>query len=773
MGERRGFLVAGVVALLALCVGLVWHRQRAAPRPARERTPVSAEQLGGAMPALLEAAQAAERLASVTIDYPLDAAVFPPGFPPPMWLWHDAAEEADTWLIDVGPAKGGKHTRAISRGDAAAPAPETPPKERHEVARGYKPTPYQASARRWRPDAELWGALQRASTEGAATVAIIGFNSQHPTRPLSRGVVSIHTSPDPVGAPIFYRDVPLPFIHAFKNLRSIRWRLGEVTSAQRPPALLADMNVCGNCHSFTADGKTLAMDVDYGNDKGSYVITAIEPETVLTRDKVVTWSDYRREDGKATFGFLSQISPDGRHVLSTVKDRSVFSPVPDLYYSQRFFPVKGILVVYDRTAKRFFPLRGADDPRYVQSNPVWSPDGKTILFVRAEVHELKNLKDRSAVLVLRDEAQEFFEGGEKFRYDLYRISFHGGKGGTAEPLPGASGNGKSNYFPKFSPDGKWIVFCRADTFMLLQPDSTLYIMPAQGGPPRKMRCNLPGTMNSWHSWSPNGRWLVFASKANGPYTQLWLAHVDAQGNDAPPVLLEHFTAPDRAANIPEFVNTTPEKFAHIRQDFADYNTYFHIALRYERLQQHPEAIAAARQALIEKPDHLEANYLLASCLARTGREAEAIPHVRKVLELDADHRAGHRLLGTLLSRQGNYGDAMRHLQRALKIKPDDVVTANNIAWLLATCPDAAYRDGPRAVELAERACKATNNSVAVMLDSLAAAYAEVGRFPLAAETARRALAIARRKSNARTRDLELRLRLYQVGRAYRQPSAAR
>lgn len=70
----------------------------------------------------------------------------------------------------------------------------------------------------------------------------------------------------------------------------------------------------------------------------------------------------------------------------------------------------------------------------------------------------------------------------------------------------------SNYFARFSPDGKWIVFCKAKSFMLLQPDSELYIVPAQGGEARRLRCNT-SRMNSWHSWSRNGKWLVFSSKA--------------------------------------------------------------------------------------------------------------------------------------------------------------------------------------------------------------------------------------------------------------------
>ena len=59
--------------------------------------------------------------------------------------------------------------------------------------------------------------------------------------------------------------------------------------------------------------------------------------------------------------------------MSTVKDRAVFVPKPDLAFSQLFFPIKGILVVYDRAAKRFFPLHGADDPQLRAEQPDLEP----------------------------------------------------------------------------------------------------------------------------------------------------------------------------------------------------------------------------------------------------------------------------------------------------------------------------------------------------------------------------------------------------------------
>jgi Tol biopolymer transport system component len=96
----------------------------------------------------------------------------------------------------------------------------------------------------------------------------------------------------------------------------------------------------------------------------------------------------------------------------------------------------------------------------------------------------------------------------QIQYELYRIPFNDGRGGTAERIEGASQNGMSNNFPKISPDGKWIVFVQCKNGQLMRPDSQLFIVPFKGGTARRLRANTR-LMNSWHSFSPNGRWLVF------------------------------------------------------------------------------------------------------------------------------------------------------------------------------------------------------------------------------------------------------------------------
>jgi len=315
------------------------------------------------------------------------------------------------------------------------------------------------------------------------------------------------------------------------------------------------------------------MDIDYANDKGSYIIAPLKDTVHLTFDKIITWTDYKKEDGVITYGLLSQISQNGRFVLSTVKDRSVFVAVDNLEYSQLFFPIKGIIAVFDREKRKFYELPGASDKKYVQSNPNWSPDNNEILFTRSDRYVSSKIDNSESVLLNIEDAKEFITRQKDFKFDLFRLPFNGGMGGKAVPVEGASNNGKSNFFARYSPDGKWVVFCQSENFMLLQPDSKLYIMPADGGVPRLMNCNTKN-MNSWHSWSPNSKWIVFSSKSKGPYTQLYLSHIDENGNDSPPVFLENMSFENKAANIPEFLSNRDNNLKRLTDEFSRNALYY-------------------------------------------------------------------------------------------------------------------------------------------------------------------------------------------------------
>lgn len=591
----------------------------------------------------------------LAIQYPLDETLFPPEIVAPIFRWEDEDSGADTWLVNI----------TFQDDD--------------------EPVLVTTKESNWTPDPEQWENIKARSLEKGAEIKILGVKRALSTKICSAGRVTIRTSKDEVGAPVFYREVNLPFIETVKDPSQIRWRFGAISSPELPPIILQNLPVCGNCHSFTSEGDIIAMDVDYANSKGSYVITRTEEEMALATSDIITWNDYKKEDGEQTFGLLSQVSPDGRYVVSTVKDKSVFVPMPPLAFSQLFFPIKGILCVYDRQTRTFQSLPGADDPQYVQSNPAWSPDGKYIVFARAKAYDLKDTEGKGKVLLTREECKEFTEDGKPFLFDLYRIPFNEGQGGTPEPIEGASHNGMSNFFAKYSPDGKWIVFCKAKSYMLLQPDSELYIIPAEGGEARRLRANT-SRMNSWHSFSPNGKWLVFSSKANSPYTQLFLTHIDEEGNSSPAVLLEHFTSPDRAANIPEFVNTSATAITRIREEFLNDYSFVRAANEFFKAGDTDNAIKEYQKALELNPKNAEAHLKLGFLYYNARRmHEEGMVHYRKALQFNPSDPRIHHDLGMALLHQRQFDQAIHHLTQALQRIPNGLglqYTAVNMRYHL-------------------------------------------------------------------------------------------
>ncbi len=589
---------------------------------------------------ILAAYQRAPNAAVLTMLYPRDGTLFPPEIVPPTFRWEDDKTPDAVWLVRV------------------------------ELGDGRPPVTRVTRERQWTPTLQEWERIKLASKDEMARILVAGVRPGKPVQVLAATAFAIRTSKDEVGAPLFYREVNLPFENAVKDPSLIRWRFGAISSLQRPPVILENLPVCGNCHSFSQDGRLLAMDVDYANSKGSYVISPIKQQMALATSDIITWNDYKKEDGEQTFGLLSQMSPDGRYVLSTVKDKSVFVPMPDLAFSQLFFPIKGILCVYDCQTKTFSSLPGADDPAFVQSNPCWSPDGKYVLFARSRAYDLKNTVGQGKVLLTREECKEFVEDGKPFLFDLYRVPFNEGRGGTPEPLAGASNNGVSNFFGCYSPDGKWIVFCRAKSYMLLQKDSELYILPAEGGQARRLQCNT-GRMNSWHSFSPNGKWLVFSSKAWSDYTQLCLTHIDENGDSTPPVLLAHLTSPDRAANIPEFVNARPGAIVKIQEQFLNDYSFVRAGNEFYRHGDANNAIAEYNNALALNPDNVEAHQKLGFLLYNvTNAPQEGMAHLLRTLELDPYNARAHYDLGMALLYQQKIEEATRHFAEALRQMPN-------------------------------------------------------------------------------------------------------
>ena len=476
-----------------------------------------------------------EKNSGFSIRYPFNNALFPPEFPAPTFEWKSEIKDSSLWEV------------SLFTGNKKYTINET------------------TALTKWKPEESKWDSLKVLSDFKRVYFTV---RKRGTTRTGKKIAFSI--SHDSVGAPILYRQMPIPVIIAEKNLDSMNYMLINIGSKNRPHTAMKGFPVCGNCHSFNADGSTIGLDLDAGlRDKGGYFVSQIRDTILFNPGNYMSWSKIEK---RRTFGLFSKISPDGRYIVTTVKDRVVLktfpiSPVENIIFSQLFFPVNGHLAVYDRQTHILKELPGANLEEYVQSNAMWTPDGKNIIFSRAvalprdtNLFEI-NVQDEDII-------NQFVKREKPFKFNICIIPFNNGNGGEAVPIRGASDNGKSNFFPAVSLDGKWLVFCQAENFMLLMADSRLYIVPVGGGKARMLNSNLY-SMNSWHAWSPNSKWIVFASKGLSVYTDMFLTHIDENGKDAIPVLVEKARAANRVINYPEFVNRKPDDTFVMEYDYVE------------------------------------------------------------------------------------------------------------------------------------------------------------------------------------------------------------
>jgi protein O-mannosyl-transferase len=177
-----------------------------------------------------------------------------------------------------------------------------------------------------------------------------------------------------------------------------------------------------------------------------------------------------------------------------------------------------------------------------------------------------------------------------------------------------------------------------------------------------------------------------------------------------------------------------------------------------------DAVVQFQKALEINPDDAEAYFNLGNALLQKGNVGEAIANFQKALQINPDDADARNNLGNALLQKGSVAEAIMQFQKALQINPDHLQTLNNLAWVLATSPRASLRDGNKAIELAQRANHLTGDSNPAVLTTLAAAFAEAGKFPEAVETAQHALQVAGAQSNsAQTDAIRSQLRLYQAG----------
>jgi len=267
---------------------------------------------------------------------------------------------------------------------------------------------------------------------------------------------------------------------------------------------------CVNCHSLSRNNP----------EKFMFHIRAKFPGTVIYNngklEKVETKTDFTL--ASAAYG---NWHPDGKHIAFSVnkinqnfhvfKDQS--NEVTDKYSD---------LVVYD-TENKTLTTSPAVSTRSRENLPEWSADGKTLYYI-------------SAPEAIDDSARAIA------RYSLMKIPYDVDAKiwGQPDTVISASQTGKSITFPRTSPDGKFIAFCMTEYgyFTIHHKNSDIFLFDIE-----KQQIVHPKGLNStetdsYHSWSSNGRWMIFSSRRmDGVHTRTFIAHIDQSGKAGKPFVL--------------------------------------------------------------------------------------------------------------------------------------------------------------------------------------------------------------------------------------------
>ena len=189
-----------------------------------------------------------------------------------------------------------------------------------------------------------------------------------------------------------------------------------------------------------------------------------------------------------------------------------------------------------------------------------------------------------------------------------------------------------------------------------------------------------------------------------------------------------------------------KKALAIQPRYAD--AHYNLGISFAQKGDIDAAIAQLQKAVEDTPDYAAAYYALGNAFLQKGHFDEAIARYQQALKSRPTYPQVENNIGLALLQKGHPSEAIAHWQKALAIQSDSVESLINLAWVLATFPDAWIRNGVQALVLAERANQLSGNQNPAILRTLAAAYAENGRFTQARVIAERGLQLANAQANA-------------------------
>ncbi len=398
------------------------------------------------------------------------------------------------------------------------------------------------------PDAEEWRQLQ-----GQVTVEtyIHSNDAWQKLRPFH-----ITISPDSIDPYISYRLIAPSYV-TYEDLTICQRNL-ETYEEDIIYGNMSNSNEkdgqCINCHSYQ----------NYNPERMQFHVRQAHGGTIIARDGKIERIDMKT--GKTvsagvypawhpTENFIAYSTNKTGQSFHTQSNQKV--EVQDTYSD---------LMLYDVDKHEVLPLEC--DTNYLDCFPHWSPDGKYLYYCSAYY-----VKQDTSQSVTKE--YDMIKNYKDVRYSLYRRPFHlsSRSFGERELVYDAAADSMSATLPRVSPNGRWLMFTMAPygVFHIWHTDADLYLMDLQNGQVQRMDAVNSPNVESYHSWSSNGRWIIFSSRRDdGNFTRPFIAHMDKDGKFSRPFELPgkypmYHRELMRSYNIPEFmsgpVTIRPQEFA--------------------------------------------------------------------------------------------------------------------------------------------------------------------------------------------------------------------
>ncbi|GHT04951.1 cytochrome c biosynthesis protein [Bacteroidia bacterium] len=309
---------------------------------------------------------------------------------------------------------------------------------------------------------------------------------------------------------------------------------------------LTDAN-CMNCHSFHKNSPDKMLFHMRGKHGGTIFATNDEVKKINTK-----------APGMVGAGVYPRWHPDGRYVaFSTNATRQGF--LASHTNKIEVYDLESDIVLYDTEKNRMLSPAILNSKDSYETFPEWSPDGRYLYFCTAPALKMP-------------------ENYQSLKYSLVRIAFDSATetfANQVDTLLSAHETGKSVSLPRLSPDGNYLIFCLFDygTFPIWHRENDLYSWDIKSKEFSNMTDVNSNETDSYHSFSSNGRWLIFSSRRiDGNYTRLFISYFDKNGKGHKPFLLpqkdpDYYDFLMKSYNIPEFmtgkVKNAPEKFTEV------------------------------------------------------------------------------------------------------------------------------------------------------------------------------------------------------------------